>query len=669
MFKIRRPPALPPAAPSTALAALLGALLGAPAARGGDVPRGAEALLDLNALPLLRDGVQAHHVSSFDRAGGNDDGFAGTWSALEERGGEHVILAARGAGCVYTLWFTGPDGGYSTLPWGRLRIYFGSEEKPRVDVEANEFFSGSDPRFPRPLVAGPRASSGGHVSYVPLEFSNGLRITTERRAGFYNAYYQTYRDAEDAVDGWPTGEKLERLRALFAGRGSWRDAECATGPLPEGHRMEGKRSAPPGGAATIADVEGAGAIVEVRVDPLFPPTAEDLRDLRMRIAWDGQDPPAVDVPLGMFFGCGLGEAHVTSLFFGVSSSGHYYNSFPMPFWSRARVDLVNPTARSFGEFLTEVRWIDRPYPRDRAGYLHAQHRREWPTTRGRDYTILEAAGRGSFVGNVLAIHPLAPANKRWWEGDARMFIDGRRTPAIHGTGHEDDYLGGWSNEFLSRPFSLPFHGEPSVGPLTDVGGQLNGDVSLYRVYVPIPFETGIRHGCEHGISNREDYRYSSCAFYYLASATRRVLADELVLGDPASEEVHAFRADGEAGRFEVESTFEGDEGAKPVKAAGRRLEGPFEFKARIRPSNSGLSLRASFDQKEGNRLLEVEVDGERAGEWLLPGANPHRRLREEDWEVPPRLSAGKGEVRIRLRPAAGPFAALGFRVFAYEKKD
>lgn len=662
MSKIKLSPAL---RPSHLCALILAALpASAPPVRPAEAPRGAGALLSLDALPLLRDGVQARHVSSFDRTGGNDDGFEGTWSALSERNGEHVILEAKGAGCVYTLWFTGPDGGYSALPWGRLRIYFGAEEKPRVDVEANEFFSGRDPRFPRPLVAGPATSSGGYVSYVPFEFREGIRIATERRAGFYNACYQTYRDPSGLTDGWPAGEKLDRLAALLSHRGSWRDARGAYPRLPEGQRIEGKHGLAPGKSAILADIRGAGSIAEIRVDPLFPPTAEDLRDLRMKISWDDGPEPAVDVPLGMFFGSGLGEAHVTSLFLGMSSSGHYYNSLPMPFWSRARIEVANPTDRPLGELLSEVRWIEEPYPRELAGHLHALYRREEPTVLGRDYTILETSGRGSFLGYVLAIRPFEPANKRWWEGDARLFVDGLRTPSIHGTGHEDDHLGGWSNEFLSRPFSLPFHGEPAVGPLTDVGGQLNGDCSLYRFYVPIPFETSIRHGCEHGISNRENYRYSSCAFYYLASKIRMELADDIALGDEASEAAHGFRADGGSERIEIRSTFEGDEGQSPLQAAGRRLPGPFEFTARIPPSNGGLRLRATFDQKEGNRTLHVAIDGAKAADWLRAGSNPHRSLREEDLEIGPGLTAGKKEIRVRIEPS-GPVAEFRYQVFSH----
>ena len=84
------------------------------------------------------------YVSSYDRTGGNDDGFRGTHSALSvDARGEHVIFDARGPGCVYTLWFTSRVDGWSGLDWGRLRFYFDDEAEARVEIEANDLFAGT----------------------------------------------------------------------------------------------------------------------------------------------------------------------------------------------------------------------------------------------------------------------------------------------------------------------------------------------------------------------------------------------------------------------------------------------------------------------------------------------------------------------------------------------
>jgi hypothetical protein len=66
-----------------------------------------------------------------------------------------------------------------------------------------------------------------------------------------------------------------------------------------------------------------------------------LRDARVRITFDGTR--TVDSPLGEFFGSGLGEYHVRSLFFAIETAqdGSYYSWWPMPYAEDARVELHN----------------------------------------------------------------------------------------------------------------------------------------------------------------------------------------------------------------------------------------------------------------------------------------------------------------------------------------
>jgi len=291
-------------------------------------------------------------------------------------------------------------------------------------MDANDFFAGKDPRFPRPLVADAFASSGGYVSYVPIEFRDGIRVTTERRCGFYNALWHSYADAEGVTDGWPTGDRLERLVALFGHRGSWRDV-LGVGAAAGVRRIEGKFDAPPGKSATIADIRGRGPSTRSASIPSSP-HREDLMALRMRICWDDEAEPAVDVPLGMFFGSGLGEAHVTA-----RSSGCPH---------RATVQRDADALRDAGPDRGRQRHrpsggIPRRRRPRRTGLAAGQDR---PPPRpapagvadddGRDYTIVDAAGRGSFVGYVLAIRPFEPKNKCWWEatGGCGSTASGRR---------------------------------------------------------------------------------------------------------------------------------------------------------------------------------------------------------------------------------------------------
>ena len=51
------------------------------------------------ALPYLYSNADSYYISSFDRSGGNDDGFRGTYSQLYvDDNGEHVIFDEEGPG-------------------------------------------------------------------------------------------------------------------------------------------------------------------------------------------------------------------------------------------------------------------------------------------------------------------------------------------------------------------------------------------------------------------------------------------------------------------------------------------------------------------------------------------------------------------------------------------
>ncbi|MEN7973754.1 MAG: hypothetical protein ABFR47_07965 [Verrucomicrobiota bacterium] len=59
---------------------------------------GLERMERFDLLPYFLEGTQVRQVSSYDRHGGNDDGFNGTYSALYiDANGEHVMFDEIGA--------------------------------------------------------------------------------------------------------------------------------------------------------------------------------------------------------------------------------------------------------------------------------------------------------------------------------------------------------------------------------------------------------------------------------------------------------------------------------------------------------------------------------------------------------------------------------------------
>jgi hypothetical protein len=422
-------------------------------------PIGLEFYDNLAALPYIFPNIESYYLSSYDRTGGNDDGFRGTYSQLYvDAKGEHVIFEEDGPGCVYNLWFTGSD---RDLHWGKIRFYFDGEEKPRIEYGAKEFFSGLHRPFVYPLVTHSFISSGGFSSSVPITFAKHLKITTEKTAGFYNIYYQLYKNIK--LKSWSSKQDFARLIGLFQ--------RCGSDPKDTDEKIEVARTTVSLEAATgskkpeieLLSAERGGTIQHIKINPLYAPDTYSLNHFFLKIFYDGRPNPGVEVPLGPFFGSGLGEADVRSLFVGMSGSGTYYCYFPMPFRKGIRISLQNRSHQAAGEFFCEIGYTNTFLAEQDGigvGYFGAKYNTSWPIVERKDFVLFDFKGTGAVVGQVMTVEPVKPDRKRWWEGDMRIYIDGEQKPRFHGTGHEDEYQGGWSTFWLTNPYSLPLFGTP-----------------------------------------------------------------------------------------------------------------------------------------------------------------------------------------------------------------
>lgn len=630
---------------------------------------GFDTIAQFGRYPLLPSDVEAHYLSSFDRTGKNDDGFAGRYSALyvDERG-EHVIFDVKGPGSVYTLWFTSRENGWAKLGWGRLKFYFDDEQEPRLDIDADEFFSGRRPPFMPPFVFDRFASSGGYVSYLPFPFQRRLRITTENRVGFYNVYYHTYAPSR-RVESWTGREDASRVARMWNETG--RDPKDISGAEVFSGTIDLAAPAMPDGdmapvVAPVFEWSGVGAITALRFNPLAPLTPYQINHLFLRISWDGETTPSVNAPLGSFFGSGLGEASVRAVPLGMSPSGAYYIYLPMPFWKSARIEIVNDNPGPVPTIWWEVHLAKDTgarYPRQESGYFKARYRREWPTTAGQDYQILDTSGRGVYVGQVMTVEPIRAEVKRWWEGDLRVYVDGRRQPAFHGTGHEDEYLGGWSNEWLMNPYSLPMHGEPATRNLTQVDFQWNASTTVYRFFPGgVPYQSHMTVSTEHGVDNSAPAMYSSVAYYYEGSgAMQRV--DALDVGDAADEQRHSYRVAPAPTVTRLVAQFEGVDDTVDVADSGREVAGTSRFTLTAQGASRGLRLRRQYDQSVIQEA-EVWVNGTKAGVWYSPATNTSKRWAEADFLIPVELAAGRASVDIEIRVVTGPWSEYRYELWS-----
>ncbi|MEU4477854.1 DUF2961 domain-containing protein [Micromonospora sp. NPDC023966] len=266
------------------------------------------------------------------------------------------------------------------------------------------------------------------------------------------------------------------------------------------------------------------------------------------------------------------------------------------------------------------------------------------------------------VADGIAEGPQAPGIRSYLEGDERVTVDGSRSPAIHGTGTEDFYEGGWY--FNRGTFSAPLTGNPAHEPGTN-GCPKDCD-SLYRYFVAdsMPFSRSMDFAIEHGPENDVPARYTSPTFWYGRDDYALRASDVLDVGDPVDEAAHRYT--GGAAPEQLTSTFEGDDETR-LSDDGRASDGPVEFRLKLDGrAEQGALLRRLSDQAQAGQSVDVIVDGEPAGVWYQPLSNRTHRWLNDEFEIPAALTLGKMTIRVRLVPIDGAPAwhAARYEAFA-----
>ena len=285
----------------------------------------------------------------------------------------------------------------------------------------------------------------------------------------------------------------------------------------------------PGKAATLLDISGAGVVTHL----WFTINSEDrmhLKNLVLRAWWDGENSPSVEVPIGDFFGLGLGEYYTyQSALTAVAPIKALNAYFKMPFANGARLTVTNEGKVRTDNLYFAVDYVTLAGLPDGLGRFHAQYRQaapdkgwtdNWtneysPEINGKknlsgegNYVFLEATGKGHFVG---VTHSVEQNQEQWFgEGDDMIFIDGDTMPTINGTGTEDYYNGAW--DFGLQTFGYMHNGAPYMVDPERIGGRY----CLYRWHTesPITFEKSIRVTIEHGHANHRADNFYSTAFWY-----------------------------------------------------------------------------------------------------------------------------------------------------------
>lgn len=253
----------------------------------------------------------------------------------------------------------------------------------------------------------------------------------------------------------------------------------------------------PGKTHTMAEITGSGAVQHIWLTP-----TGNWRFTIIRMYWDDEATPSVEVPLGDFFGMGWCEyAHLNSLAICVNPGSAFNSYWVMPFRKKCKITLENIAPEKVSIYY-QVDYTLTEVPDD-AAYFHAQFRRTNPVKIKDVYTIVDGIkGRGHYVGTYMAwgVH-----NNGWWgEGEIKFFMDGDKDfPTINGTGTEDYFCGSYDFDTRKKEpaTDMTAYTEFST-PYTGLHQVIRGDghykvmqrFGMYRWHItdPIRFESDLR---------------------------------------------------------------------------------------------------------------------------------------------------------------------------------
>jgi hypothetical protein len=269
---------------------------------------------------------------------------------------------------------------------------------------------------------------------------------------------------------------------------------------------------PKGGEQCLADFKGPGKvtyfyITDDTVGKWYP-------GLVLKVFWDDETQPSIQVPLSDFFGAIGGRTiDYQSALMQINHSC-FMSYLPMPCSKRARFVLANDGARDYSQKVAyDIDFEASAAYATETSRLHCEWRRSNPVTNGL-HTIMEASGQGQYIGCILQV--VSRSHDVWFgEGDTLFHLDGQTFG--HTPGTEDEFGSCWEDPHW-RIFSSPYCGHVL---------NENGVNRMYRWYVanPVRFRQSLKVEIQNQHNNgtpttSDADDYTTVAFWYQAGPHR-----------------------------------------------------------------------------------------------------------------------------------------------------
>ena len=470
-------------------------------------------LIDPRYLARSAEGERSYMTSSHERGSRYNeatDSYS-TWNGNADTSGfvarvdddgdgsndEFLLAEAKGAGYISHIWSADPRE-------GRVKIYV--DGAVAFDMPFGDYFNGVGFSWKELSYGEDDADAAmGHNLYVPITFNESMRVVAYTNWGHFYQVNYTLMPEGTSVEPMPatlTDAQKERLTAVndfFAN-------SIGTSPYGE-ETAEFETLVASPDAPAVKTLSGKGAITGLRLRvngydniPAQSQILVDLlKELEIRIYWDGAEDAAVTAPLGDFFGSAYAYDPIRTLLIGVGEDRVFYNYHYMPYLEGARIEIANRGSEDV-ELSLSVSTEAHSIPAEDLLYFYAQFTNGTcveAEDRFPDHRFLDVTGEGRFVGLSLHVHKketfrmenTIPGYNWWGEGDEKFFVDGEKFPSWFGTGTEDFFGYAWCNETL---FNRAYHSQSYYYG----NGMQEGNHVLYRGLMAdnVPFSESFE-GC------------------------------------------------------------------------------------------------------------------------------------------------------------------------------
>lgn len=606
------------------------------------------AQLNSSSQSLLRSSYCPYNCR-YDRSSSGDNRF------LRMENEEAVIFEELNPGAISRIWMTSGVGGSSVNLDKNVRIkfYFDGELLPRIDIPLPQLFDNSTPPFLSPLTANRVNSSGGNISYVPINYAQSLKVTLTNAVDYKLWYQFNFHRMTQAADikTFNLANTYTDLIDMFNQSGDiWQPSESL---YIDSVILTANNS------KTLYSSDQAGWVksIKMTIDENY------YDDVELILSFDNQIHSQLS--LREFFAIGNNSGVITqSLFLGLNKQGALYSNFPMPYYKNMSVNLVQNNINLNDTMVNFEIGIDHQIPNQDMGIFSTQSHNTCPSIPFVDSVLLNTQSKGKWVGLFTETSSINSLSKQYLEGDERIYIDGDIHPTHYGTGVEDFYNGGFY--FDQGNFSSPLHGSSYSFNISETQSM----TSAYRFMLTdgIDFQQSLLAQVENGPFGDLEMCTHSIAYYY-SKPTHFQTIDELDLNSQSSIDDHHYSTEFEQQCQSLLATFLDQPATELLSQSCQIDAGGMMFKFNHNIIGKNFRIRRLFDNSQIDQVADIYINDSYQGMFsYVPEKSmayvpsiPDRKWQQEsiDLEID-----YYGDINVRIVPRfdSGVFTASKFEL-------